>query len=81
MIELPELPKILKVLWCDYNNLIGLPELPVTLNVLDCHNNNIKYLSESNCQIIKKIEFRKFNILNNPVSNGFDSNEEFRASL
>jgi hypothetical protein len=80
LIELPELPEKLTFLQCESNNLVELPELPVKLKELYCSHNNIKYLSPSNCQIIKSIEFN-VDILYNPVSDGFNSNGQFQDSL
>jgi hypothetical protein len=79
LIELPALPNKLRFLDCTTNKLTELPELPETLTGLLCENNNIKYLSQHNCEVIKNIYSPE--ILNNPVSNGFDSNREFQASL
>ncbi len=78
MTELPKLPDGLKKLDCAYNKLVELPELPVNIEKLRCHNNNIKYLSPSNCLIVKNI---KLGIMNNPVSSGFNSDSEFKAYL
>jgi len=75
---LPELPARLVRLICNHNNLTFIPELPVGLKELWCHYNNIGYLSPYNCQVIKNIELQ---ILNNPVSEGFNSNDEFKAML
>ena len=77
--ELPILPKRLELLYCYNNNLIELPELLKYIEKLYCGDNNIKYLSSNNCQIIKKIFW--LSILGNPVSNGFNDDKEFRASL
>ena len=76
--ELPELPKSLKILSCSNNTLTLLPELPQSLELLSCNDNNIKYLSYNNCQILKNI---RLSILNNPVSEGFNSDEEFQENL
>ena len=76
--ELPELPKGLQTLFCEFNNLNELPELHSGLIILWCNNNNIKYLSFNNCQIVKNIDLT---IMNNPISSGFASDEEFQASL
>ena len=77
--ELPILNNILKSLYCGHNNLMELPELPQLIKQLYCTNNNIKYLSAHNCDVIKEI--KKLYILNNPVSFGFDCNDEFKAYL
>jgi hypothetical protein len=79
LIELLALPNKLTFLDCTSNKLIELPELPETLSGLLCSRNNIKYLSQHNCLIIKNIYSPE--ILNNPVSDGFDCDEEFKASL
>ena len=76
--ELPILNNILKCLYCYNNKLVELPELPQLIKQLYCTNNNIKYLSAHNCQIVKNIDL---NILNNPISFGFDSDKEFQESL
>jgi hypothetical protein len=76
--ELPVLPLLLQKFWCYENKLTELPELPVNIKVLYCQSNYIKYLSRSNCTVIKNI---KLNIMDNPVSSGFDSNREFQDSL
>jgi len=75
---LQELPQTLLILWCHNNNLNELPELPLSLTQLFCYNNNIKYLSLHNCQIVKNI---LTGILQNPVSEGFNSDREFQESL
>ena len=64
--------------YCWSYNLNALPELPDKLEVLDSTWNNIKYLSLHNCQIVKNIELC---ILDNPVSEGFNSDSEFQESL
>jgi hypothetical protein len=79
LIVLPALPNKLNFLDCINNKLIELPELPKLKGGLFCSNNNIKYLSQHNCMIIKNISILK--ILNNPVSDGFNSNDEFKESL
>ncbi len=79
LIYLPALPNKLIFLDCGYNKLTELPELPETLSGLWCENNNIKYLSQHNCEVIKNIH--NLNILDNPVSNRFDDNKEFKDSL
>lgn len=43
---LPELPKGLKKIYCDYNDLEYLPKLPDGLFELSCATNKIKYLPE-----------------------------------
>jgi len=79
LIVLPALPNKLRFLDCTTNKLIELPELPETLTNLQCENNNIKYLSPSNCQIIKKIKYVV--ICANPVFDGFIRNKDFQDSL
>jgi len=46
LIELPELPKGLKYLYCEYNQLTKLPKLPEELVILYCHNNQLTKLPE-----------------------------------
>ena len=79
LIVLPALPNKLSFLDCTINKLVELPELPKLKGGLFCSDNNIKYLSHHNCLIIKNISILK--ILNNPVSDGFDSDDEFKESL
>ena len=77
--ELPELPTKLRVLICNDNGLIGLPKLHKSLEELYCNNNNIKYLSFDNCSILRTISI--LDILNNPVSTGFNNNSKFQEYL
>jgi hypothetical protein len=70
---------------CYGKNLTELPKLPIELQALYCDQNNIKYLSPNNLNVIKSIKKRSKNnvvsILNNPISEGFDSEDEFMDNL
>jgi len=81
LVELPELPDGLKNLDCGNNKLVELPKLPINIAILRFAGNNIKYLSPHNCSVIKNINCFNLSTLYNPVSSGFDRNEEFQASL
>lgn len=81
LIELPILPKSIYILCCSHNNLTELPELSYGLEQFECCYNNIKYLSEYNVEIIKNIDPIFLEVLNNPFSNNFQTNEDFIESL
>ena len=58
--------------------------------MLYCQHNNIKYLSSNNCEVIKELNAyggdyddwnTEFNVLDNPFSADFSSNEDFKEYL
>jgi Leucine-rich repeat (LRR) protein len=46
LIELPDLPDELELLWCYNNNLTYIPELPKSLLMLRCNDNKLIELPE-----------------------------------
>lgn len=99
IIQLPSIfpSKLKKIIVC-FNELTELPELPERIKmieIIDCCYNNIKYLSNHNVVILKKllqyyiIELMNANtlisfdvyLLNNPVSINYTNNEDFINSF
>ena len=68
LVELPKLPKNLKFLYCNNNELTSLPKLPKTLEFLECTDNKLSFLPEIP-KSLNHLDFRYNNLTIFPDSN------------